>query len=313
MSYPHLTAETAVSILVELGVRLPPRDVALEQRDDRWLIRCPDGRIVWIAGTDRGCRALDRERRILRVLDGRLPFAVPVVLTVTSDGTADLRTFVSGVVDPWAIYRRVVGDQLFASRLGRELGSALAALHTLGIREAMESWLPHEPEWPLSLEPVMEALHRVVDDRRIHAGAENVLDSYHGLIGSLPPYERVLVHGDLGFHNVALSPETQMLSGIFDWAEACWSDYHLDFRHLLAGIDHQTLFEAAVSSYTASGGRPIMRSRVLLYNAVWAISFLAYRDGVSPDTLWCGRTLTEDLAWTRRALSALELSDGWTA
>jgi aminoglycoside phosphotransferase (APT) family kinase protein len=309
VSHPHLTAEITASILAELGVDLPSAHVALEQREDRWLIRCPDARIVWIAGTERGCSVLDRERRLLRILDGSLPFAVPVVLAVTADGAADLRTLVPGEVDPWAVYHRVIGDDPFGSRLGRELGNALAALHALRVREAVESWLPHEPEWPISLGPIMEALQRVVDDRHIHAGAESVLDSYRSITRSLPRHERVLVHGDLGFHNLALSPETQTLSGIFDWAEACWSDHHLDFRHLLADADHQTLFEAAVSSYTTGGGRPIMRSRVLLYNAVWAISFLAYRDGVSPDIRWCGRTLAEDLAWTRRALRAIEVLD----
>ena len=45
------------------------------------------------------------------------------------------------------------------------------------------------------------------------------------------------------------------------------------------------------------------RDQVLLLNAVAAIGFLAFRHGHSPDESWCGRTLVEDLAWTRAALS----------
>jgi len=49
----------------------------------------------------------------------------------------------------------------------------------------------------------------------------------------------------------------------------------------------------------------IDRSRVRLYNAACAISFLAFRRGVPPDARSCGRTLAEDLRWVRFALSSI--------
>jgi hypothetical protein len=42
---------------------------------------------------------------------------------------------------------------------------------------------------------------------------------------------------------------------------------------------------------------------VILYNAASAITFLAYRAGTAPDERSCGRTLAQDLAWTRQAVA----------
>jgi hypothetical protein len=42
--------------------------------------------------------------------------------------------------------------------------------------------------------------------------------------------------------------------------------------------------------------------RVFLYNAACALGFLAERRGRGADERSCGRTLAEDLRWTRHAL-----------
>jgi hypothetical protein len=42
---------------------------------------------------------------------------------------------------------------------------------------------------------------------------------------------------------------------------------------------------------------------VLLYNAACAVTFLAFRAGIAPDTRWCGRTLAEDVRWSQHAIA----------
>jgi len=49
-------------------------------------------------------------------------------------------------------------------------------------------------------------------------------------------------------------------------------------------------------------GRPIQRSRVVMYNAACAVSFLALRVDTPAEERSCGRTLAEDLAWSREAI-----------
>jgi hypothetical protein len=44
-----------------------------------------------------------------------------------------------------------------------------------------------------------------------------------------------------------------------------------------------------------------------LLNAIAAIGYLAYRHGHAPDEEWCGRTLEQDLAWARAALTCAGL------
>src|SRR3990172_7354078 len=92
--------------------------------------------------------------------------------------------------------------------------------------------------------------------------------------------ERVLVHGDVGFHNMAIDAEDRVV-GLFDYGDACWSDRHLGFRYLTFGRDAFQLLGAATDAYTPAGGRPIDRRRVLLHNAAAAVGFLAWRDGVA--------------------------------
>jgi hypothetical protein len=69
-------------------------------------------------------------------------------------------------------------------------------------------------------------------------------------------------------------------------------------------FDHgrDELLDAAVSVYEPVVGRKVQLDRVLLYNAAFAITFLAYRAGTRPDERSCGRTLEEDLRWSRHAI-----------
>jgi aminoglycoside phosphotransferase (APT) family kinase protein len=50
---------------------------------------------------------------------------------------------------------------------------------------------------------------------------------------------RVLVHTDLGLHNVAVDPETKEVRGVFDYDGAAWADRHHDFRYLVLSIPHE--------------------------------------------------------------------------
>jgi aminoglycoside phosphotransferase (APT) family kinase protein len=121
------------------------------------------------------------------------------------------------------------------------------------------------------------------------------------------------VHGDIGFHNLAFDPGTLAVRGLFDFKDAAWADRHVDFRYLMFDIGRFDLLDAACDAYSKVTGYQIDRNRVVLYNAVWAISFLAFRAGTSPSALYCGRTLAGDLGWSRAALAlALGSADGQT-
>ncbi|HEX2080146.1 MAG TPA: phosphotransferase, partial [Longimicrobium sp.] len=156
------------------------------------------------------------------------------------------------------------------------------------------------PDWPEPRAWIAERLPQVVGDPDLHARADEVLARYEAL--PTADEDRVLVHADLGFHNLAVDPDTCAVRGVFDWDTARRADRHIDFRYLVGPADAQPLLDAALAVYVPAVGRAVSRERILLHNAAAAVSFLAFRAGVAPEVRWAGRTLDEDLAWTRLAV-----------
>jgi aminoglycoside phosphotransferase (APT) family kinase protein len=156
--------------------------------------------------------------------------------------------------------------------------------------------------WPADAGWIRERLPRVTDDKPLIAEIETVLDQYESL--SVDPNDCVILHGDVGLHNIVVDEATNVI-GIFDYDSAAWADLHHDFRYLTLDAGRDDMLEAALAVYEPAIGRSLDRGRIRLYNAACAASYLAYRDGIPADRKWCGRTLVEDLGWVRSALSSL--------
>jgi aminoglycoside phosphotransferase (APT) family kinase protein len=116
--------------------------------------------------------------------------------------------------------------------------------------------------------------------------------------------DRALAHSDLSFHNMAIDAASLKLCGLFDYEDAAWADRHHDFRYLVFDFDRCELLDAAISVYEAALNRRIERRRAFLYNAACAVAFLAQRASTGPEDRPCGRTLAEDLRWSRQAIAA---------
>jgi hypothetical protein len=286
--------------LARASIACRPSDLEIERREEKWLVRLPGSRLAWLAASQRGVDELRTERRVLRLLEARCSFAAPRLVFESDDGELDVRTMVPGAADPWFAYALIRDSREHAVRAGAAIGAILAEQHSrIGAAE-VASWLPHRPAWPESREWIRERLRSVVDDSELIARAEAVLDLHDDV--AVDEADRALVHTDVGFHNLAIDPESFTVNGIFDYEGAAWADRHYDFRYLVFDLDRYDLLEAATSVYEPIVGRPIRRDRVLLYNAACAITFLAYRFGVEAERRWCGRTLAEDLRWSVHAI-----------
>ena len=146
-------------------------------------------------------------------------------------------------------------------------------------------------------------------DPQLIGGADAVLSRYEDLV--IPEADRALVHTDVGFHNLAIDPTTLKVCGLFDYEGAAWADRHHDFRYLVFDRSRFELLDAAVSVYEAALNLRIDRRRVFLYNAACAITFLADRAGTGPEDRPCGRTLDEDVRWSKSAIAtALDVAVG---
>ena len=299
--FEHLTPELACEALATIGVDLTPGEVALERRENRWLARLPRQRVAWFAACVDGHTQLMRERSVLHLLAERCSFRVPRIVAIHPIEYFQVRDTVPGTSDPFAVYASLCKDKEAAKRYGISLARMLAEQHTRIQSSDVAGWLPRHPCWPEPSTWIRERLPSVVDDAELIAAADDVLAAYESV--SVAKADRVLVHTDLGPHNVSVDPASFSVQGIFDYEAAVWADRHHDFRYLVLE-NHEALLDAAIGAYEPITGRTIQRDRVRLYNAACAISYLAFRIGRSPDESWCGRTLAEDLEWSRRAIRA---------
>ncbi|MCB9673745.1 MAG: aminoglycoside phosphotransferase family protein [Alphaproteobacteria bacterium] len=285
----------AARLLAAVGL---PRDTPVRalERDDRRALLLGGSHVGWVATNDAGHARLERERRVLELLAARCRFAVPRVVWVAPDGGSEVRTQVPSTAAPFDVWRAVHADPALARSIGGWLGAALAEQHAAVRDPAEVPWLPHRPEWPLETDWILAHLPRVVDDADLLAACADLLAAFDAL-----PCDPVLVHGDVGFHNLGL--RDGRVAGLFDYDGAAWADRHVDFRYLLLESDGQPLLDAALAIYEPATGAVIQMPRLHVENAACAVSFLAYRQETPPGERSCGRTLAEDLAWTRTALA----------
>jgi hypothetical protein len=301
MTFPTLTPDVACHALATLGLDVSPAQIRIEAREERWVARLPGDRLAWFAASSEGLRRLIAERRVLQLLAQRCTFVAPRVLLEDASGAIDVRTLVPGLAEPWRLYDEVRDDPQLAVRLGSALGVVLAQQHMRIVEHDVGTWLQQSPRWPFARTIIAERLPRVVDDLDLHADADAIMAAYERV--TVAPSDRVLVHTDLGLHNLAIDPRTRELTGVFDYDDAAWADRHHDFRYLALDVEHDSLLDAAIASYEPLVGRKVQRGRVLLYNAACAITFLADRVGTRPDERPCGRTLDEDLRWVHQAIA----------
>ena len=305
MLHEALTPAGASTALAKLGHRVAPETLSPDVRDGRWLVHLPNGLLAWFAATPDGLSALRTERSVLRLLHAHCPLVeVPRLLTESPDECVDVRMPVPGHHDPSAVCSRLRAEPDEAVRLGAALGRMVAEWHTrVGATDAAAIGLPGRPAWPRPRGWVRERLSRVVTDAALQAAADAVMAQYETVIDAASAGDRTLVHTDLGLHNISIDAVTLAIRGVFDWESACWADRHVDFRYFSLGLYPEALLDASLVAYEAATGVPLSRPRIDLYNAACAVSYLAYRDGVPADMVWCGRTLAEDLRWTRIALA----------
>jgi hypothetical protein len=223
------------------------------------------------------------------------------VLFESRDEEFDVRAMVPGSIDPWAVYAEARDDSRRAIQLGTAIGAILAEQHSRISASDVREWLPAAPSWPEPRDWISERLPRVIDDADLIARASYVMEAYESV--SLEETDRALVHTDVGFHNLGIDPQSFAIHGIFDYDGAAWADRHHDFRYLVFDLDRYEMLDAATSVYEPVVGCSIRRDRVLLYNAACAISYLAYRAGTEPGERSCGRTLAEDLQWSKHAIA----------
>lgn len=301
MAPPLLPTIEVAELLHQAGFEIQPEAIRVEPREERWIAHLPGDRMIWVAMSEKGREQLRIECRLLKLLETYCSFAVPRVLYESVDSNFNVRLKVPGLVDPWRLYGLLQQDTVFATRTGEAIGKILAEQHTKIERQAVAGWLSREISFPVDPALIRDRIPQVINDAGLLSEIDAALVQYEAL--QIEATDYVLVHSDLGLHNLAFDPDTLTVQGIFDYEEAAWADRHHDFRYLVFDFDRSEMLEAALAVYEPAVGVQLSRQRIYLYNAVCAFGFLAYRLGTADDEKSCGRTLAEDLRWTRWACS----------
>jgi len=280
------------------GFAVDETRLRVESRKGRILAYPDEDKIAWFPERPEERVALENERRILRLVEKYCAFRAPRILYEDAGGW-DVRAMVPGVaaVD---FSTQVRTDPRGAERTGAALGRILAEQHTR-VPASELKWLPRISSWP---QPAAVAnLPKVIQDAGLLARINAALEHREKITVSVP--DAVLVHGDLGPWNLAVSAATGEVQGVFDYGDAVAGDRHQDFKYMqFHRAEEQIMLEAAIKSYEEATIIALDRQRIRFFNAIEAIGFLGFRFGHAPEERWCGRTLEEDVEWTARALEA---------
>ena len=230
-----LTSEAACNALRVAGFECASDTLRIEKRDTRWAVHLPGWRLAWFAASEPGLHQLEVERRVLRLLDARCSFLAPRVLFESSDKAFDVRALVPGETDPFRLYEAVRRIPELATRIGAAIGNVLVEQHTRILASDVARWLPTHSSWPLARDQIFDRLPEVIDDAQLIAKITVVMEAY--ACTNVADADRLLVHGDLGVHNIAYDLAAERVQGIFDYGEAHWHDRHLELRYLVFDYD----------------------------------------------------------------------------
>ena len=256
---PFRPLSTAAQLLAAAGAQglvLPSSAPALEQTGLDFLVlhaRDASGQ-PWVVRTPRRAdvvAAAAREARVLRVLAGRLPVAVPDWRVHAPDVIAYPRLPGMPALDVvdgapvWHIDLDALPDALLDG-----IARALVAL------QAVDGAGDGAGLVVKTIEASREEMAAAMRDTREALGVGDALWArWQRWIGddSFWPPHRALVHGDLHPGHLLLD-ERQRLTGILDWTEACVSDPGIDFA-MLGGCLGTPALAAIVDRFARAGGR----------------------------------------------------------
>ena len=286
------------------SLQLAPRDVVLAYHYWCWVAYLPDQRLAFVADTENARQWLARERQLLQLLADRVHFRVPRIEWVDPHGNWDIRLKVPGEAGLTLTYakhhQRILDEPAIAQRTGQHIGQILGELHSVITPEEARQLAPSEPPLATSIERTRVNMVIGIDDAALQAQVQEVCERFDAL--EVGDDEVVLVHGDLGSHNVAFEPETSEVLGVYDFDTIACVDRHWDFKYLHSYTP--PFRQAVLEAYRSHTGIIPDTQRITLYHALTALAYLAWcvDDPEAHDRL-SGRDKAGAYRWVRQAVA----------
>lgn len=130
---------------------------------------------------------------------------------------------------------------------------------------------------PLDIEPHerVDYIRRILLPRADLPWLAGLLDEVEQTLQG--PAARVLLHGDLGGHNVMVRGHPPRISGMIDVEQFCAGDPCFDLRHLLSQADSPAFCVEVLSALEARTGISLDRERILAWNVCLDLGDVAWR------------------------------------
>ncbi|MEI4485636.1 aminoglycoside phosphotransferase family protein [Frigidibacter sp. MR17.14] len=224
----------------------------------------------WIAKIPRheaAAHRLRREAALLPLIAAAVPVAVPAPSYDDWQPPMTLHRMIPGVALTPALYALLSSPE--RNRLATDLARFHLGMHRMPFEGPRAFGAGEVPD--LLPAAVIRARAMALLPAAMRPRAALVLREIDDL--GPDPLGQVFGHYDAHGGNMAWDPDTRVLNGIFDFADAGFGDLHRDF--VPAGFVSPDLSERLVAAYARESGLPVDPERVRLLTAAHRLSELA--------------------------------------
>jgi aminoglycoside phosphotransferase (APT) family kinase protein len=258
-----------IAALTDLGIEVASEESSPRWREWRWIMQIGGERICYFADTDCARGRLERERRLLCALEGRVACAIPSILAASDDGRLQVRRMVLG--DQIQGRELATGTSQGWERIAETYGIAIASLHgAIDPGEAAALVQPHPDNLPFPAEQLRLLSDQWIRDAGLARALDAILDSYAAI--RVAPEDRALIHGDLIADNMLFDLPARRFVGMFDFADAEVTDRHLDLKYIHSF--GRRFAERLMMAYENEAKVFLDRDRPAIYHIASAVSHL---------------------------------------
>jgi len=174
--------------------------------------------------TQEGVALLDREARLLKLLQGKVATQIPVPVHYEEN---------------FLVYKKIAGSPLISyafyrlgnkqrSKLILEVAQFLSQLHTALSVDEIASLHLAKSDWPWSFEKLQAHRHHLDQNKDLLEVFDNIMDIYQEELAA--PCVATLIHNDMAIKNIIVDPLTGQLRGVIDFSDVAFDDFNLDLR-----------------------------------------------------------------------------------
>lgn len=175
--------------------------------------------------TQEGVALLEREARLLELLEGKISVAKIPVPVHYEENFLVYKKIPGSPLISYAFYR--LGNKQ-RSKLIFEVAQFLSQLHTALSPEEIASLHLTKTDWPWSVEKLQAHRHHLEDNKDMLEVFDSIMKMYEDDLSE--PSEKALIHNDMDIKNIIVDPLTGQLRGVIDFTDAAFDDIAFDLR-----------------------------------------------------------------------------------